>query len=70
MVRVWNRLVVPAIGALGGALLAFALLVLVSPGSGRHLARPGLIVVTATAVTLALLYAYVRTSRPHLGVQD
>jgi hypothetical protein len=37
MIRVWNRLVVPAIVALGAALLVFTSLVLVSPGSGhRH----------------------------------
>jgi hypothetical protein len=69
MMRVWNRLVVPAIVALGAALVVFTSLVLVSPGGGRQLTRSQPIVV-GTAVALVLVYLYVRASRPHLGVQD
>jgi hypothetical protein len=67
MVRVWNRLVVPAIGALGLALVTFALLVLVNPGSGRDLFRPELL---GIAVIAALAGSYLFVSRPRLGVQD
>jgi hypothetical protein len=68
MMRVWNRLVVPAICTLGLALSVFALLVLANPRTGRDLMQLEPFVVLALAV--ALVGAYLRLSRPRLGVQD
>jgi broad specificity phosphatase PhoE len=59
MMRLWNRLVVPAIVALGAALVVFTSLVLVSPGSGGHLTRPQPIVV-GTAVAHATIQEHRR----------
>lgn len=68
MLRVWNRLVVPAICVLGLALLVFALLALVDPRTVHNLLRPELFLVGGVVVALATVY--LRSSRPRLGVQD
>jgi hypothetical protein len=66
MVRVWNRLVVLAIGILGVALAAFAVLVVVKPTSYADLYWPAAVVVAISAAAAG----YLVLARPRLGAQD
>lgn len=66
MVRVWNRLVVMAMGILGVALAAFAVLVVVKPTSYAGLVWPVAIVIAISAAAAS----YLILARPRLGAQD
>jgi hypothetical protein len=66
MIRVWNRLVIAAMGALGVALAAFAVLVVAKPTSYVALVWP----VAAVVAISAAASGYLVLARPHLGAQD
>lgn len=66
MVRVWNRLVVLAMGILGIALTAFAVLIVVKPTRYDDLIVPVAVVVAISVVA----FGYLIFARPRLGAQD
>jgi hypothetical protein len=66
MIRVWNRLVVLAMGILGFALAAFAVLVVVKPTRYVDLIAPVAVVVAISAASSG----YLILARPRLGAQD
>lgn len=68
MTRTWKWLVVPAIYALGVALLAFAVLVLADPKKLDDLVRLNWILIALAILLLAVFY--VVAFRPRLGVKD
>ena len=66
MIRVWNRLVVLAMGILGVAMAAFAVLVVVKPTRYADLIVP----VAAVIAISAAASGYLILARPRLGAQD
>jgi hypothetical protein len=66
MVRVWNRLVVPAMAILAFALAVFAILAVMKPTGYADLAWPfAVVVMIGTAA-----FGYLIFARPRLGAQD